>query len=108
MSIEATNEVDAVGIDEATDETVLTIFDSLDWNDTGDHLYLLQEKLNAYLGFIESGELVSAYPDSAGRSTRIDLLLRFTPPPVAVASFEKIGAITKEYGAPFRWEVASA
>nr|WP_147376855.1 DUF6572 domain-containing protein [Noviherbaspirillum saxi] len=85
----------------------MTIIDSLDWDNVSDHLYLLQEKLNAYLGFIESGELASAYPGSAGRKCRIDLILRFTLPPAAVASFEKIGTITKDYGAPFRWEVAN-
>ncbi|WP_370590617.1 DUF6572 domain-containing protein, partial [Xylophilus sp. ASV27] len=55
MNVENTTIVDAVGTDKETDEVRLSIFDHLPW-DT-EHLRLLQDKINVYLGFIESGEI---------------------------------------------------
>ena len=58
MSIEQTNTVDFVSIDEISGDALLTISDHLAWDENeGAHLELLQNKLNAYLRFIESGEL---------------------------------------------------
>ena len=53
LSIEQTDVVDFMGIDKLTGEIVLTISDHLEWNDADEeHLWLLQEKINAYLRFI--------------------------------------------------------
>jgi hypothetical protein len=105
MAIESTQEVDAIGIDEKSGEVVLTLIDSTDWGDPSEHMFLLQEKLNAFLGFIESCELASAYPDSSGRACRIDLLLRYDPVQAALGFFAKVAAVTLQCGATFRWEV---
>jgi hypothetical protein len=47
----------------------LVIADHLDWSveDEGEHLLLLQEKINAYLRFIESGEILTVIPKAVGR-----------------------------------------
>jgi len=36
---------------------VLTISDHLDWEKTKEHLLLLEEKINTYLSFLESGDV---------------------------------------------------
>ncbi|MGO8134287.1 DUF6572 domain-containing protein, partial [Rhizobium ruizarguesonis] len=57
MALDETNVIDAIGVDKATGELVLTITDHLEWKGSdSEHLLLLQEKLNTYLGFVESGE----------------------------------------------------
>ena len=61
-----------IGVDKSTGDVVLTIADHLDWSETESHLYLLQEKINTYLRFVESGEFLTAYPKAAGRSVLID------------------------------------
>lgn len=77
MAIDNPNTIDAIGVEKATNSVVLTIADSWDWENEQSHLEALQAKLNAYLNFIESGEIWESYPDSANRSVRIDVVSRF-------------------------------
>ena len=42
----------------------LMIADHLDWENELQHLTLLQDKINAYVSFIESGQIYSVYPDA--------------------------------------------
>jgi hypothetical protein len=67
MSIEQTDTVDFLSIKKDSGEAWLTISDHLDWDQEEDrHLFLLQDKLNAYLRFIESGEMVERFPKPRG------------------------------------------
>ena len=79
MPVDNPGVIDAIGIDKSTGEVVLTIADALPWDDCGSHMLALQEKINRYIGFIEQ-ELPDAYPQSRGRSIRIDVICRFAPP----------------------------
>jgi len=81
MSVEQTDLIDAIGVDKTSQEVVLTISDHLEWSETAEdhHKEVLQEKLNAYLRFIESGELVEAYPDAEGRPRVINIVMRCAP-----------------------------
>lgn len=90
MSIEQSEVVDAIGVDPETGEVVLTISDHLDWQDLPEHVFLLQEKLNAYLAFIESGELCEAYPKGEGRTPRIDVITKFPVAPDAHSVLQRI------------------
>jgi len=90
MAIEKSNIVDAVGIEKTTGDVVLTIADYLDWETSeAQHLELLQEKLNAYLRFIESGELLESYPAAAGHRPVISLVGRCEP---SAAAFRFLAA----------------
>ena len=86
MSIEESNVVDFVGVEKATGNVVLTISDHLDWSDTGKHIALLEDKLNAYLRFIESGEIHKEYPRSEGRQVIISIVGKY-PVPVQCQKF---------------------
>ena len=78
MTIEQTNTIDFVTIHDASGDVWLTISDHLPWDtDEGRHLVLLQEKLNAYLRFIESGELVEKFPEATARKIVINLVGKF-------------------------------
>lgn len=76
MSIEQVNTIDAIGIGNDSGKVVLTVSDHLEWDD--EHLLLLQEKLNAYISFIESGELFDAYPDAKGRLAVINIVCKYS------------------------------
>ena len=81
MSIEETGIIDAIGIDRQSGSVVLTISDHLNWGEDieSEHLFLLQEKLNSYLRFIENGELHAVYPKAAGRSIVIQIVAKYLP-----------------------------
>src|SRR5690242_14956767 len=69
MTIYQTDVVDYTAINPKTDEVMLIITDHLGWADEEkpEHMYLLQEKINKYLAFIESGEILEKYPKARGR-----------------------------------------
>lgn len=72
-TVEEINKIDAIGIDNKSNKVILKIFDHLDWQDEHDHLYLLQEKLNSYLRFLESEEVYEAYPAAKGLQLEVSI-----------------------------------
>lgn len=64
MSITETEVIDAMGISKDGKGLLLLLSDHLDWENEAEHLLLLQDKINAYLGFIESGQYADVYPDN--------------------------------------------
>ncbi len=74
MSIIQTDKIDFIGTDKASNSVILTISDHLDWNDSESHLLLLQEKLNSYLTFCESGEIYEVYPQARGNALIIEIV----------------------------------
>jgi hypothetical protein len=105
MTVENTSTVDAVGTDKETGEVRLSIFDHLPW-DT-EHLCLLQDKINVYLGFIESGEIYVSYPNAKGRPLVIDAYTKFRPTEDAARFLRQAEAVAANYGASLR-QAASA
>lgn len=79
MTIEQTQTVDFVSVDAMSGAVVLTIADHLGWDDQSRHLQLLQDKLNAYVAFIEGGELTATVPDAAGRQVIIRIRSKYPP-----------------------------
>lgn len=102
MSIEQRDRVDAIGLDPASGKVILTISDHLDWDDEEAHLVALQEKMNAYLRFVESGELRTAYPDAVGRTPVIDVVGRVEPSRLAVQFFDRVRPILNSAGIELR------
>jgi len=93
MTIDQTDVVDLVSRELSTDEIVLTIFDHLPWSDDHEenmeHIYLLQEKLNTYLAFTESGEINEKYPSAIGRTVRFEVIAKYEMCEEAKAFFAK-------------------
>jgi len=99
MSIEQTSTVDFVSVDQTSNDLVLTISDHLAWDEgEGEHLLLLQEKLNAYLRFIESGEVVEKFPEARGRNLVINVVGKFPLSEQANLFFEKATAAIQAAG----------
>jgi hypothetical protein len=72
---------------------VLSIVDSWGLEDERRHLAALQEKLNAYFGFVESGQIYESYPDAVGKPLRIDIIGRAPIPPAGLAFLEKASVV---------------
>ena len=83
MSLENARTIDAVSTEAATGFTILTIIDHWNWDDQGVHLLALQAKLNSYFEFVEGGQLFVERPDASRGQVRINVISRFSMPPVA-------------------------
>ena len=78
MSVDNHQVIDAVSIS-AEGNVSLLISDHLEWDDDNYHLLILQDKINAYLGAIESGELCEKYPLARGRNVEILIYFLYEP-----------------------------
>ena len=77
MSIEQTSVIDFIGTNKENGNITLSISDHMDWSNQNEHLRLLQDKINAYLRFIESGEIYTNYPDAKGRNINIEIIAKY-------------------------------
>jgi hypothetical protein len=78
MSIDQTDKIDFLVRDRGKRRAVLVISDHLPWDeDEGEHLLLLQEKLNAYLAFIEGGQILREKPDVRGLPVVIQVKAKY-------------------------------
>jgi hypothetical protein len=103
MGIDHPKTVDFCGISQDQGCCVLVIADDRGWNDWA-HLLALQEKLNNYLAFIESGEIYTARPEARGLAIEISIRCRFAPEGEDDFSFLRLARNAIE-GAGFRFSV---
>ena len=85
---------------------MLTISDRLDCDD-GEHVFQLQEKLNTYLRFIESGELFERYPDAKGRTAQIAVVFKHAPDALGERFLSRASVLTTDAGITLTYEVLS-
>jgi hypothetical protein len=94
MSVVQTDVIDSIGIDSAKNEALLIIADHLEWGSDEkldkEHMYLLQEKVNTYLRFMESGEIYEAYPKSHNKALVIRLIGKYDMCDSAMIFFKRI------------------
>jgi len=94
--------VDIVSI-EPSGSVVLTISDHLDWRDSISHQRVLQGKINRYLAFVESGEILDRYPQAAGRKVVIKVVMMHDPDVDGEHFFERARSALTQTGVQFRW-----
>lgn len=68
MAIDNANVIDGIGIDKKRKALCLLLTDHLAWNGDDiineyDHLILLQEKINAYISYLEAKQYKEQYPE---------------------------------------------
>ena len=105
MSVEQPDVVDVISTDKQTGHVVLTISDHLDWSDTTNHQIILQTKLNRYLAFIESGEILTRYRGAKGRPVAIKVVFKFRPDQGGWNFLAKAKAVIESAGFSFRHEI---
>jgi hypothetical protein len=79
MAVDDSKTIDFVSVNGDSGIALLVISDHLDWIDTVDHQLKLQSKLNAYLVFVESGELVERFPDATGKPVEMRVVFLCQP-----------------------------
>ena len=105
LSVEESDVIDIISIDRQTGHAILTISDHLDWSDSIQHQTILQTKLNAYLAFVESGQILENYPDAAGRSIVFKIVLKFKPNRGGREFLSKAQRIIESAGFTLRYEL---
>lgn len=93
MAVDDPDQIDLLVTDKEKTFVRLVIADHLDWEelDEGHHLELLQNKLNRYLDFVESGELIQTRPDLQACPVIIQVAAKF-PPNEEAAKFYRLAA----------------
>jgi hypothetical protein len=103
MSVDEPNVVDVASIDKAG-YVVLTISDHLDWTDSVRHQTILQEKINHYLSFVESGEILEGYPDAKNRPVAIKVVFQHDPDDEGERFLERVKEVIEPAGFNLRHE----
>lgn len=104
MSVENLNVIDFSSIDK-NGNAVLTISDHLNWDDGNDHLLILQNKINAYLSSIETGNFYNDYPDAQGRDIVINIVAKHEPNDKAMLFLDATKGVLQSAGYGFRFSV---
>jgi hypothetical protein len=102
ISITETKVVDIIAVPECEpDNVVLVITDHLEWGakaQQGEHLLLLQEKINTYIAFIESGELLQSYPPAKGKNPEIRINGLYELPDQGQIFIDRVTEVLKGVG----------
>ena len=64
MAVDNVSLIDAIANDKENACLVLLITDHLNWDNEFEHLKILQDKINAYVAFIESEQYDEIYPNA--------------------------------------------
>ena len=104
MSVEQTNIVYFVSTSKDGLEVTLTISDRLEWDVENKQLLVLQEKINGYLRFIESGEIYDAYPQAHGKRIMINIVAIHSPLGDAVKFIDRAKETIEKAGFGFRFQ----
>ena len=106
MTIETIGAVDFLTLEDGTGDILLTISDHLDWiEDEAGHLSLLKDKLNAYLRFVEGGEMAQKFPVSVGRRVVVEIVGKFPQSEKATEFFELAQTALLKLGIPLRFRL---
>jgi hypothetical protein len=106
MSVDNKDVIDFVSIDK-DENAVLTITDHLEWDEENEHLLILQDKINTYLGAIESGELYEKYPKAVNKNIYIRIVSLHEPNEEGYIFLEKVKEILETAGYNFIFKLKS-
>jgi hypothetical protein len=99
MTIEQPSVVDFVHVTKTSGVIRLTIVDHLPWDqDEGEHLLLLQTKLNNYLEYIEGGQIRKNVPDANDRNVVINVIGDYALSEQASVFLERAGRAIEDLG----------
>jgi nucleotide-binding universal stress UspA family protein len=105
MSVEQTDVVDIMSVDEKTGEVVLTVTDHLEWKNSVEHQTILQKKFNAYLAFVESGEILRQYPKAEGRPVAFNVVFKYKPDSEGEQFLSRARAVIESAGFKLKSEI---
>ena len=109
MSVTNPKVIDFWGISkEAPNDLLLVMTDHLEWGDKaeqGEHLLVLQEKINSYIAFIESGEIYTEIPGAYGKYPIIRVIGLYELPAQAEYFMARVTETLNDVGIGFEFEL---
>lgn len=102
MSVDQKDKVDFIST-APNGKVVLTISDHLLWDKENEHLLVLQDKLNSYLMFIESGEIFESYPAAKNKNLIIEVGMQYEPNEVGLIFLNRCKETILNAGIEFEW-----
>ena len=106
MSIEQEDKIDFISTT-PEGKVDLTISDHLEWDAENNHLLILQNKLNAYLDFVQSGQILENYPSAENNEIRISVVMKYAPKDDALTFLNHCEKFVEEQGFEFKWKVVT-
>lgn len=79
MAIDNSEVIDGIAYE--GNKLILQIYDHLEFDDeiVQDHLFMLQDKLNAYIWFVDSKQYEETYPDASLSVYEIQIKFKYQP-----------------------------
>lgn len=79
MSVIDKNVIDGMAFDEKENTLIMEIYDHLSSEDMDEyeHLMMLQDKLNTYLDFFESGQYLDSYPGIIVKEVSLNIHFKY-------------------------------
>ena len=109
MSVLDEGIIDFAGLEKSEKNLVLSISDHLVWGeDTDDvHLLVLQNKINDYLRFIESGEVNEQFKPENYSKIIIRIIAKYPFSPDCIKFLNMSKQVINDAGYGLEWEVSS-
>lgn len=114
MRLNDPNTVDYLGVEKDTETVIVTLVDDCDWTDEKRHLSLLQEKINRYIDFVESGEVYEQLAQTTGRilprttPVKISILAKYPPEGDGLRFLEQVAQAAENVGIGLSFKVLPA
>ncbi len=106
MSIDQVDKIDIIST--AQDgKVILTISDHLPWDKSNEHLLLLQNKINSYLAYIETGQIFEDYPNAQYNNLVIRISMQYEPDDIALRFLNLCHKTIRKSGFELSWQVIS-
>lgn len=104
MTITEADVIDVISFENATGDLVLTVSDHLDWRRPQKHIEALEQKLNAYLEYLESADAEPLLERAKGHAVVIRVVGKFPLDAAATEYLREVGAQLKREGIVLRHE----
>jgi hypothetical protein len=105
LSVDQPDIVDVISIDQNAGQVTLTISDHLDWSDSIQHQTILQAKLNRYLAFVESEEILKPYPAAKNMPIAFKIVFRVRPDSGGFKFLNEASKMIESEGFTLRYEI---
>ena len=105
MALEKTQEIDIISANQEEGKVYLTITDTISWDADREKLMLLQDKINTYMHFIQSGKLTEVHPQTHSLKPVIALATSEQPDAQGIAFLNQVKPMMADAGVEFRWKV---
>jgi hypothetical protein len=107
LSVEEPQKIDIVATRPGSREVRLVITDHLSWSDEEAHLLLLQQKLNTYIAFVESGQVLKVNTPKVPPDAQITVVVaaQYAPTETARVFFQQVSVVLSDLGVSFTFEL---